>query len=256
MRHLQLSQILHPAMDLVMTRYAIYFAPHPDSLWHLQGSQWLGYDAYTGQAVAQCRLPDLSTSRLHTLTQAPARYGFHATLKAPFALTQDGSESQLLQMVKTFAAEQSALQLENLCIRQLGHFLAICPNPTNNDLDALAMRCVRYIDPLRAPPDVATLARRHEEGLSERQEVLLQRWGYPYTEEEFRFHMTISGSLKRCDAMTVARLHHGAEQHFLHVMKNQPLKIDALCIFRQEEIHLPFICWHRFPFHSMSTSIT
>ena len=62
------------------------------------------------------------------------------------------------------------------------------------------MRCVSYFDLLRRAPDAAYLAKRRHAGLSARQEALLQQWGYPYTEEEYRFHLTLSDDLLNVDA--------------------------------------------------------
>lgn len=235
-------------MVAIMTRFAIYFAPSSDSLWHLRGAHWFGYDPFSGEHPSQLSVAGISSARLRTFTHDAAQYGFHATLKAPFVLADDASESELLQMAKMFAAEQVALPLHGLTISQIGHFLAINTRLVDEDVNTLAMRCVRYFEPLRAPNDAATLTRRRGSGLSERQEVLLQRWGYPYTEEEFRFHMSLTGSLKQCDRSSIERLREAAEQHFLTLQTSEPLIIDALCIFRQEDEHHPFICWHRLPF--------
>ena len=59
----------------------------------------------------------------------------------------------------------------------------------------LAATLVAGMDDFRALPDDAELARRRAAGLSPAQEVLLQKWGYPYVMDEFRFHLTLSGRL-------------------------------------------------------------
>jgi ribose 1,5-bisphosphokinase len=231
-----------------MTRFAIYIAPRPDSLWSVQASRWLGCDAMNGHTLPQIKIPGIPPERLRQLTQDAAYYGFHATLKAPFVLLDSASENDLTQMAKAFSAEQAVIQVQDLRAQQIANSLALCPMHSNDEINTLAMRCVRYFDPLRAPPDAAYLAKRRRTGLSERQEVLLQRWGYPYTEEEFRFHITLSSSLKNCDHPTIAQLQQAAENHFLHTLNNAPFIIDALCIFKQEVSDKPFICWRRFPF--------
>ena len=38
-------------------RYAVYFAPPPDSDWWAFGCRWLGRDALTGRALEQPLLP-------------------------------------------------------------------------------------------------------------------------------------------------------------------------------------------------------
>ena len=54
------------------------------------------------------------------------------------------------------------------------------------------------------PP--AELARRRAGGLTPRQDELLQRWGYPFVLEEFRFHMSLTGPLSgvHADTQTLA----------------------------------------------------
>lgn len=237
-----------------MTRFAIYIAPNPDSPWSVQANRWLGRDAANEHTLPQIKIPTIPAERLRQLTQDAAYYGFHATLKAPFALLDDASENNLSQMAKIFAAEQAAIHIPNLRVQQMADFLALCPIHANHEINALAMRCVRYFDPLRAPPDAAYLTKRRRAGLSERQEVLLQRWGYPYTEEEFRFHITLSGSLKDCDQSTITQMQLAAENHFLQTLKNAPFIADALCIFKQDSPDKPFICWRRYPFQQTETA--
>ena len=67
-----------------MPRYTLYYCPAPSSaLWQF-GSAILGYDAVRAETVAHPALPSLSAARLSRWSQVPGRYGFHATLKAPF----------------------------------------------------------------------------------------------------------------------------------------------------------------------------
>jgi ribose 1,5-bisphosphokinase len=76
---------------------------------------------------------------------------------------------------------------------------------------------------------------------------LLQRWGYPYTEEQFRFHMTLSGALSMIDAETAERVQTAAERHFATVA-HVPLCIDGLSILREEAPGAPFLLWKRCSF--------
>src|ERR1700731_2344517 len=77
------------------TRYAIYFVPAARSPLYRFGSAILGYDCYTGSDVP--RPPELGPEAAlwRGLTQEPRRYGFHATLKAPFHLSPSCTETQL-----------------------------------------------------------------------------------------------------------------------------------------------------------------
>ncbi len=73
-------------MSTSSARYALYYAPAPDTpLWRF-GSELIGYDAATGKPT-QAIIPEGQTAdNWMALTREPRRYGFHATLKAPFYL--------------------------------------------------------------------------------------------------------------------------------------------------------------------------
>ena len=77
-------------------RYAIYFTPDPESaLWRF-GCAAIGYDAARACAVDGLDHPVLRTELAVAYREAPARYGFHATLKAPFALAAGTTLDDLL----------------------------------------------------------------------------------------------------------------------------------------------------------------
>jgi hypothetical protein len=197
-------------------RFAIYWAPRPGEKLAAFGAEWLGRDAETGIDMPQPPLPEIAR-----LTAEPRRYGFHGTLKPPFALAQGCSEGELLEAVAALASDIDAFELPRLHLAAIGRFLALIPtvapiphsrergNPPpswipafagvtdkgNDDpLNALAARCVMELDSFRRPATEAELERRRR-GLTARQEALLQRWGYPYVLEEFRFHLTLTGPL-------------------------------------------------------------
>ena len=90
-----------------MHRYAIYGAPERATpLWHF-GNRVLGRDAETGENIAQIVPPGFSAEEWHGFTASPRRYGFHATLKAPFALAPGRSEDELHEAVRAFAAART-----------------------------------------------------------------------------------------------------------------------------------------------------
>src|SRR5690348_16409561 len=85
-------------------RYAIYYAPASGSALDRFGTGLLGYDAWTG-----CYLPfpdDViqAAPDWRDLSGDPRKYGFHSTLKAPFALAPGKCEAGLLAACATFAA--------------------------------------------------------------------------------------------------------------------------------------------------------
>lgn len=171
------------------SRYAVYYTPRPGPL-HDFGAAWLGWDAASGQPVAHPPVEGVET-----WTATPRKYGFHGTLKPPFRLAEGATEETLAEALTRFAAAQPAVVLSGLRLAQLGHFLALIPAGSQDDLAQLAERVVMDLDGFRAPLNEAELARRRAAGLTPRQDALLTRWGYPYVMEEFRFHLTLTGRL-------------------------------------------------------------
>ncbi len=231
-------------------RYGLYFAPAPDSPWWEAGCHWLGRDPARAIRCPQPALAGVSPSMLEKLTADARRYGFHATLKAPFRLAGGFSESHLALMAQSFADVQHPIPLERVQVCLSDDYLTLRPAAPLSALGALAMRCVSYFDTLRAAAAPAELAHRRCVGLSARQEALLQRWGYPYVEEEFRFHMTLSDSLAAAHENVVHALRKAAEARFAQVLEAAPLVIDALTVFREDEPGAPFSVWQRFPFRA------
>lgn len=231
-----------------MSRYALYFAPAADSPWWTAGCRWLGRDPLSGVEFPQSQVPGVPHLMFAKLTSDARRYGFHATLKAPFRLMNGYSESNLMTMAEAFSAMQRPVALENVQVRAMGDFLALRPGSPLQDIDALAMRCVSFFDALRAPPTATDLAKRRDGALTARQEELLQRWGYPYTEEKFRFHMTLTDALSGVDAEAVDAIRKAAEGQFAVAQAASSLVIDALTIFREDQAGAPFSAWRRFPF--------
>ncbi len=64
-------------------------------------------------------------------------------------------------------------------------------------LQAFAAKCLEGFDFFRAPLSAADRERRTNSQLTRRQLELLDRWGYPYVLDEYRFHMTLTGPLPK-----------------------------------------------------------
>ena len=226
-------------------RYAIYYAPEgEDPLWRF-GCDCIGYDAETGAELLVPQSPSLSRDDWLARTHEPRRYGFHATLKAPFHLAEGRSEAELIESLGRFARGCKAVYLIDLDVRAIGHFAALTPLEPNLELQALARDCVTHFDGLRAPLGKGDLARRLASPLSGRQKELLQAWGYPYVMEEFRFHMTLTSSLADPELeVIVAEL---ARRYQEQVGRHQHL-IQGVALFRQETRESRFRLTHRFPF--------
>lgn len=182
-------------------RFAVYVTPPPGPLAEFT-ARWLGWDPVAGAVRSHPNLQGLPRP-VSALTAAPRRYGFHGTLRAPFR-TGDGVDATgVAEAVGALAARLAPVTLPGVQIEALGRFLALRPEGETAPLDELAAAVVEGTDTLRAPLGWAELAKRRAAGLSQRQDALLQRWGYPYTHEEFRFHMTLTGRLAAAELETV-----------------------------------------------------
>ena len=175
-------------------RYAIYFTPQPSTSLAQFGASILGYDSYTGESVTRIALDGIAAAALEAATAAPRKYGFHATLVAPFYLSDKHAEEDLLQALDRFCAQASPASLGSLRVNALGDFIALTPDDAAS-INILAGQCVTFFDAIRAPLGADDMSRRSNARLTPRQQAHLARWGYPYVFEEFRFHMTLTGSI-------------------------------------------------------------
>ncbi len=227
-------------------RYAIYFAPSEASLLWRTGSRWLGRDAARDASLAQPEVPGYGTEEISALTHSPRSYGFHATLKPPFHLAEEDSVASLCGALAAFAQERAAFALPALEVASLSGFLALRPIDRDPALHALADDCVSAFDHFRRPAQASELARRRGAGLSERQEALLARFGYPYVLDEFRFHMTLT---ERLEPRVSADLEPWLQQHFAAALQ-APTMVADLCLFVQERPDVQFRILQRFPLKS------
>jgi putative phosphonate metabolism protein len=175
-------------------RYAIFFVPRADTEFYRLGSSVLGRDCYTGAAVD---FPDIQDGapNWNELSAAPRRYGFHATLKAPFYLLPSTTEEQLIKAVRNFAGLGHPVHAFAPAVRLLDDFFAVVPLEAAPALDSLAASCTTIFDAFRAPMSPRERARRLAMGLSHSQAQNLERWGYPFVLSEFRFHLTLTGKV-------------------------------------------------------------
>lgn len=228
-------------------RFALYYAPPRDSWWWRNGCAWLGRDPETGDTLAPPQLAGLDRP-LAALTVAPQRYGWHATLVAPFRLAPEVTPDALLDGALAWAAARRpfAVPVEAATI---GRFVAVRPADADGDaaLRELASDALCALAPLREQPGAADLARRLEAPLTARQRELLTQWGYPYVFDEFRFHMTLSDSLD--DARERDLLVHAWNAQM------QPpgaLPVDGAAIYVEPEPGAPFVLWRRLPFGAVA----
>jgi len=212
-------------------RYALYYAPAPRSELGRFGAHLLGYDAFSHKMLRfpvdiEQALPDWGE-----LTQDPRKYGFHATLKAPMALADSKTEAELLAACAEFAAMPRPIPMIEPVVSAISDFIAIVPSRPSAELQALAADAVSRFDSFRAPLTAPDRARRNPDRLPPRQRDYLDRWGYPYVMEEFRFHMTLTGRLpaeRREAVLAILR------QRFATLDMNS-IAVDRLALFKQSD---------------------
>ena len=156
-------------------RYSIYYAPP------------------TGSALA-CAAERWFAEADPAITGAPRHYGFHATLKPPFALAEGVTPEDVEAALERFAWRESPFPLPRLEVGVLGDFVALLPAARHEELQRIADACVTEFERFRRPlTEKETAARRA--GLTLRQRELLARWGYPHVFDEWRFHLTLTGRI-------------------------------------------------------------
>ena len=218
----------------MFSRYAIYYTPAPETPLARFGAAWLGWDSATGQPAPHQPAADLDLPRI---TETPRKYGFHGTIKPPFRLAPGTDAAALETALRAFCAAHAPVTLSALVPRALGRFVALVPDGPAPDLAQLAAAAVQTLDPFRAPPTEAELAKRRAARLSPSQEANLTRWGYPYVLDAFRFHLTLTGRLETATRQSVL----GHLQAALQDMPLSPYLIDALTLLGEG----PDGCFHQ-----------
>ena len=224
-------------------RYALYFTPPASDPLTLAAQRWLGRNAFNGASLEQPVVQGFDAAALSDLTADPRRYGFHATLKAPFTLAEGHSEAELVAEVARFVSEVEPFELPEAIIGRLGSFFALVPGDRSKPLQSFAGEVVRRFERFRAPLASADIARRKPDELTAAERQNLVQWGYPYVFDEFRFHMTLTGRVpaERRDAVEGVLLDQFAEFH------GRPLEIHGLALFREPSRGADFTVHSLFP---------
>lgn len=195
-------------------RYAVYFCPAPDSDWGIAGAQWLGRCAITGKTSQQLEISGIDSELFRSLTSDPKRYGWHATLKAPFKLAPEHEVGDLLLKLHQLAKLIKPFDLPKLEVSSVGGFLSLRPKIASDELDAAAAMCVKDLQSFALPLTEEELTRRRKAELTPEQDKLLVDWGYPWVLDEFNFHFSLTGSLDSVDAKTEKKIIQAAKHHF------------------------------------------
>jgi putative phosphonate metabolism protein len=224
---------LREATPLAPTpRFAIYFVPAPQTALYRFGSAVLGCDCYTGERRAHPADLGVSEAEWETLTREPRTYGFHATLKAPFRLRPEADQADLIAEVRGLAAAQRPIPTIEPMVELIAGFVAIVPRTASPALTQLAADCVTALDRFRLPMTPQERSRRLAGGLSVPQIAYLDRYGYPYVLDEFRFHMTLTGRIAPERRGAIRAL---LEHTYARAVGPGAIPIDRLVVFRQDD---------------------
>lgn len=213
-------------------RCAVYFVPALHSDWWQAGSHWLGRCAATGQLLTQPALEGLAAAEFAACTAEPRRYGWHATLKAPFRLAPDVDVPMLLTALRELAGTLPAFVMPPLRVSTLGGFLALRPKGDLTLIQAAAAACVQRLHHLAMPLDEAELARRRRVPLTPAQDALLCEWGYPWVLDHFQFHLSLTGPLNNLPDDVRLALVQAAEARF-HALP--ALHFGQIAVFAEAE---------------------
>jgi putative phosphonate metabolism protein len=217
-------------------RYAIYFTPPRDSPLTRLAASWLGRDPFTGSSVPPPSVTGFTPAEIAFHTAAARRYGFHATLKAPFELAAGETEARLAQAVADFAAESEPFAIPRLAVGQIDRFFALLPTSPVVELNALADNVVKAFDRFRSPLTEAEIERRNPDAMSAEEFRNLCQWGYPYVFDAFRFHMTLTGRVAAGEAVRVR----AALDEMFGAVLVEPVAVDGIALFVEPEAGAPF----------------
>lgn len=222
-------------------RFAIYAAPGTGSTdpagvrLRERAESWLG--RRLDGARPDPGLPSGWTrAAVDEITVDARRYGFHATLKAPFRLADGRSVAELERDLDRFAATTGPVALPRLRLHRIDGFVALVPGADAPELDELAAGIVTGFDAYRAPATAAETARRNPDALTPRQRRMLEDWGYPYVLDEFRFHLTLTD---RIPPDRHSRVHDALAGWFVECL-DHTVAIDAVVLCVEPEPGAPF----------------
>jgi hypothetical protein len=200
-------------------RYAIYYCPAVGSALAEFGRVWL---AQTPHAID---LPGIHSGRMQTLLTAVRRYGWHATIRAPFALAAGVAYADLRDVVVAVAQRFPAVTLP-LQLDRLAGFLALRPSGDSAVIDPLAAACLQALEPLRAPLAEEVFC-KHADGFDAVELDLLARYGYPYVLDHYRFHMSLSAPATEPEEQILR------DELMRHAATWSTARVDALSICRE-----------------------
>jgi putative phosphonate metabolism protein len=218
-------------------RHAIYYAPAHSSPWWTFGAGWLGRDESHDSTPPEFAAPMLPAADRHHITTQARRYGFHATLKAPFHLRAGVTPAELLARTRSLAHRLRPVPLSPLQVRRLGPYVVLLTPDHHTAVSDLASACVIELDDLRQPLTPDEIARRQPATLDARELELLHRYGYPHVLERYRCHFTLTDPINEAQAAQVTE---AVSNQVDQLNAQTPLTLDRLCIFEEPALGQAF----------------
>lgn len=231
-----------------MERYAIFFVPRHHTALAAFGRSWFARDPEPDRADPLHDAPEPETvlpDHLDraSLTTVPRRYGLHLTLKAPFPLKEGASIEALHQAARAFATRRSAALMPQLRLGICADCFALMPQTHPADVLDLAAACVEAFDAFRRPAtSEETAMRRRKDRLTEKQDELLLRWGFPFVFDEARIALTLTAPVTAVEQKASAAI-----GPLVEPLCRVPLLIEDICIVRQRHALDDFKVTHRIP---------
>ena len=179
-------------------RVAIYFLPKKNSSLENFGKNLLGRDINKKKKISLTRRQKYFINRgftyfdeLKDYCEQPAKYGFHATLKAPFRLKRNVKTKNFYDVISHIAAQHSRFKIKGLKIVYRKKFTFITSRKPNKLLINLENDLVKHLDTFRAELNKTEIKKRIPDSLTFKQNKYLKEWGYPFVFDQFKFHMTL-----------------------------------------------------------------
>jgi hypothetical protein len=213
-----------------MQRYALYWAPRPESVLAELGRKWLGSDPDRGVPPETRDTLGLDPELVERVTVAPRRYGLHATMKAPFRLAPDVSEAELNMALEAFCARRRRVTTGRLRLARFERWLALIPTRPLADLEWMAAECVVAFDHFRAP-----LSNEDRDRRGPVNDPLLRKYfeefGYPHVLAAFEFHITLAGPAEPHELDTIE----AALRPVVTPFTDAPFVVEDLCWFGEPD---------------------
>ncbi|ASY63917.1 protein RcsF [Sinorhizobium sojae CCBAU 05684] len=203
---------------------------------------------YSGEPVEFPSIGALSVSEIAFHTAVPRRFGFHATIMAPFHLAPETDEVQLLKALMHFTTVEAPLTVERMELARIGQCWGLAPQVHCHSVHLLAARVVQAFDRFRAPLSEEEVERTDPDRLTAPQFANLHRWGDPFVMDEYRFNLKLTGPL---NAAAERRLETPLRGLFEPRLA-EPLVVDSLALFVEQDAGAPLRVHSQHPLGKIS----